>query len=360
MRYRIFILLMAAAMAAGCPKAQPPADAEGDAVPAGQKPPQRILSLAPNITEILFELGLQKKIVARSTFCDYPPEAKAIPSVGDTLSLDQEKILALHPNLAFVVTQREDLPRTLEGMGIHTVVIQCDRLPQLYEAISTIGRETGRETLAKKLRHQIGLDMMTAGEHVKDRPRPRTLFAFPMTLGSAQMMVAGRGSFVDDLLAVAGAENAYPDVADWPAMTPEQAIALAPEVVIINAAGDDAAPDRIEAVRRSWARWTSIPAVANGRVYILTESYLTIPGPRIGKAAIRLSQVIHPEAWPADDSPKSGATGGLPASANVKDVRPGPSGRLPAATETHSSLRQAVAPTTAVVFNPQSSVGAAP
>ncbi len=304
MLLRISIVVLAAALAAGCPApAAPPTPTPKPAATpsAGEKPPLRILSLAPNVTEILFELGLQNKIVARSNYCDYPPEAKAIPAVGDTLSLNQEKVLALHPNLALVVTKREDLPRTLEGMGIRTVVLQCDRLAQMYDAIKTIGRETDREKLAAQLEYQISFDVRTAWDHVKDRPQPRTLFAFPMTVGSTQMMVAGRGTFVDDLLTAAGAENAYPDHADWPAITPERAIALAPEVVIVNAVGEDAAPDRVEAVRRAWANWTSIPAVANGRVYILTEPYLTIPGPRIGRAAVRLSQIIHPEAWPEGD-----------------------------------------------------------
>jgi iron complex transport system substrate-binding protein len=98
------------------------------------------------------------------------------------------------------------------------------------------------------------------------------------------------------LLTAAGAENAFPDAANWPMISTERIIALAPEVVIINATGDDAAGDRLEAIRRAWANWTSVPAVARGRVHILTEPYLTIPGPRVGLAAEKLAEVIHPPA----------------------------------------------------------------
>ncbi|MCX5675800.1 MAG: hypothetical protein NTX87_12415, partial [Planctomycetota bacterium] len=126
-------------------------------------------------------------------------------------------------------------------------------------------------------------------------PRAKVLFAFPMTVGSARIMVAGRGTFVDDLLGVAGAENAYPDAADWPSIGPQQVVALAPQVVIINATGEDAPADRAQAIRLAWDSLPSVPAVAAGRVHVLTEAYLTIPGPRIGQAARLLAETIHPE-----------------------------------------------------------------
>ena len=130
MLFRLSIIVLAAALAAGC---TPPAPTPS----GGEKPPLRILSLAPNVTEILFEMGLGDRIVARSNFCDYPPEAKSIPPIGDTLSLNQEKILSLRPTIAFLSTRRQDLPQTLEGMGIRTVPLEFDRFTQLYESIKT-------------------------------------------------------------------------------------------------------------------------------------------------------------------------------------------------------------------------------
>jgi iron complex transport system substrate-binding protein len=118
-----------------------------------------------------------------------------------------------------------------------------------------------------------------------------------MTVGSARIMVAGRGTFVDGLLEVAGAENAYPRQAHWPTISPQQAVELAPDVVIINAVGDEVRPDRLEAIRAGWASLAGVPAVARRRVHILTEPYLTIPGPRVGEAARLLAETIHPP-WP--------------------------------------------------------------
>jgi iron complex transport system substrate-binding protein len=109
------------------------------------------------------------------------------------------------------------------------------------------------------------------------------------------MMVAWRGTFVDELLDVAGAANAYPKTADWPTLSPQAVIGLGPEVVIVNATAEDAAPDRLEAVRRAWANWASVPAVKAGRVHVLTETFLTIPGPRVVQAAAVLAEAIHPE-----------------------------------------------------------------
>jgi len=281
------LLVAAAGIVVGCGGTAPPPD-------SGDARDLRILSLTPNVTEILFAMGLGDRIVGRSNYCTWPPEALAIPAVGDTLQMNQEKIIALRPTMALLITSRSTVIGTLEKMGIRTVALRSDRMDELLVSIRTIGRETGRTEAAEALVGRIQKDLAAVRDRVKGLPRPRTLFAFPMTVGSAQMMVAGRGTFVDELLTVAGAENAFPEAANWPAISPERVIALAPEVVIVNATGDDAAGDRLEAIRRAWANWTTVPAVASGRVHILTEPYLTIPGPRVGLAAQKLAEVIHP------------------------------------------------------------------
>jgi iron complex transport system substrate-binding protein len=286
------VALALAVLAAGCTPPEPPPPSTPDG-----RPP-KIMSLAPNVTEILFAMDLGETVVARTNYCTWPPAAAAIPSVGDSLSLDQEKILALKPTIAFLSTRRTDVPRSLDKLSIRAVPLQFDRLDQMYESVKVIGREVGHEDDAAKLLARVQADLRVVESRVKGRPRPRVLFAFPMTVGSMQMMVAGRGTFVDDLLQTAGADNAFPDKADWPMISGERAIALAPDVIIVNATGAETAPDRVDAVRSVWRRFRSIPAVSNGCVYVLTENYLTIPGPRIGLAASRLSRVIHPDAWP--------------------------------------------------------------
>jgi iron complex transport system substrate-binding protein len=284
------VALLAAAFAAGC------ADAAPSVPPGAEGKPLRILSLTPNVTEILFAMGLGDKVVGRSNYCTYPPEAAALPAVGDTLQLNLQEVIRLQPTVAFLITRRSEVPRRLEGLGVRTVALQSDRMDQMLEAIRTIGRETGREADAAALLARIQADLDGVRRRVAGLPRPKVLFAFPMTVGSARIMVAGRGTFVDDLLGVAGAENAYPEAADWPSIGPQQVVALAPQVVIINATGEDAPPDRAQAIRRAWDSLPSVPAVVAGRVHVLTEAYLTIPGPRIGQAARLLAETIHPDA----------------------------------------------------------------
>ena len=267
----------------------------GPAQPDGGERPVRILSLTPNITEILFAMGLGDRVVGRSTYCREPPEAFALPAVGDTLHINLAQVAALEPTVAFMVSGRTDLARGLEARGVRTVLLESSTLPEMLESIRRIGRETGRDDAARVLIERIEADLEAVRREVADLPRPKVLFAFPMTVGSARIMVAGRGTFVDALLQAAGADNAYPERADWPTVTPQAVIAMAPEILIIQAAGEEGAPDRVEALRRAWDHWPSIPAVAGGRVYILTEPYLTIPGPRVGLAARRLAQIIHPD-----------------------------------------------------------------
>ena len=241
-----------------------------------------------------------------------------VPAVGDTLHLNLEKVIAQNPTVAFAVTKRTDLPQALQRLGVRCVALESDTMAELLDAVRSIGRETGHTAEAEALVRKMQADLEAVRRRVAGRPRPSVLFAFPIMIGSPQIMVAGRGTFVDNLINAAGGRNAYPEAGDWPTVSAQRAIALAPEVVIVSAAGDDAAPDRIEAVRRAWAHWTSIPAVSSGRVHILTEPYLTIPGPRVGLAAQRLADVIHPEtAAPAGESPAASAAGSAAAAAGA-------------------------------------------
>jgi iron complex transport system substrate-binding protein len=290
--------VLAAMLAAGCAGSAP------SAPPAGEGKPRRILSLAPNITEILFAMGLGTSVVGRSTYCTYPPEALALPPCGDTMQMNLEQVIRLEPTVAFTITRRDEVPRRLQGLGVRCVALQSDRMSQMLDAIRTIGRETSDEAAAQALLGRIQSDLDGVRRSVAGLPRPKVLFAFPMTVGSSRIMVAGRGTFVGDLLDVAGAENACPEVADWPTVGPQQVVAIAPEVVIINATGEDAPPDRIEAIRRAWANLTSVPAVAKGRVHVLTEPFLTIPGPRVGQAARLLAETIHPQLRGAEQGAK--------------------------------------------------------
>ena len=284
--------LVALALAAGCDEGAAPGP--GDAGPGGAGRPMRILSLAPNLTEILFAMGLGPQVVGRTTCCTYPPEAATLPAVADALHLDLGAIIRAEPTLAFLLTRRPETVRRLEGLGIRVVPVEADRMGQLREAIGTIGRETGRDDAAAALLAAIDADLAAVRARVAGLARPRTLFAFPMTVGSPRIMVAGRGSFVDELLDVAGAENAYPDAADWPTVSPQQVVAMQPEVVVINTATPGPA-DREAAIRRGWDSLPSVPAVRDGRVHIRPEPYLTIPGPRVGQAARVLAETIHPE-----------------------------------------------------------------
>jgi len=293
------VLCLAALAAAGllpvaCDDATAPSAGARPGGADGGAETLRILSLAPNLTEILFAMGLGPRIVGRSTYCTYPPEAEAIPAVGDTLHLNLERIIRAEPTHAFLLTRRPVTVRRLEGLGIRVVPLEADRMDQVREAIRTIGRETASADAARALIARIDADLAAVRRRVAGLPRPRTLFAFPMTVGSARIMVAGRGTFVDDLLRAAGAENAYPDRADWPTVSPPQVVALRPAVVVINAATPGPA-DRDDAIRRGWDSLTSVPAVRDGRVHIRTERFLTIPGPRMGRAARLLAETIHPE-----------------------------------------------------------------
>jgi iron complex transport system substrate-binding protein len=283
--FRVGIVVAACVALGGC---------EDEAAPADPPEALRIMSLAPNVTEILFAMGLGEKVVARSAYCDYPPAARSLPVAGDATHVKVDAVTALQPTVAFMVTGRGDVARGLEARGVRAVTLDADTMPEMFEAVRTIGRVTGEEESAESLLRQIEEDLDAVRRRVAGLERPSVLFALPMTVGSARMMAAGRGTFVDELLEVAGARNAYPERADWPTVSAQQAIAMEPDVVIVQATNEWGAADRAEAIREAWANWPSIPAVARGRVHVLTQGYLTIPGPRVGEAARLLAETIHP------------------------------------------------------------------
>ncbi|HWC77902.1 MAG TPA: cobalamin-binding protein [Blastocatellia bacterium] len=245
--------------------------------------PERIVSLAPSITETLYALGLVDRVVGVTTFCDYPPEVRSKENVGDTLRPNIERIVSLKPDLVIVSTasQLEQSVKRLEELGIPVYVTNARDLDGVIGSIERTGEITGASDRAKELAIALRRRIDAVRARVEGRVRPPVFFI----LGSEPLITAGGSSFINDLITRAGGRSiSSGETAEYPQYSLETAVARQPEVVFLQA-GEGSLPARLE----------QTPAARAGRVYILDDALLLRPGPRIVDGLEQMAARIHPE-----------------------------------------------------------------
>ena len=259
--------------------------------PAAQ---QRYISLAPSTTEILFALGLDEEIVGVSSYCDYPPEASEKEKVGDFSRPNTEKIISLKPDYIFC-TGLEQAPavQQLKRLGLRVYVADPSTIRQLLQSIREIGEITYRQKesteLTRRLQDEIDtISKITAEIEFTNKPK---VF---IEIWSAPLTTAGKGSFVDELITLAGGVNAAGATKrPYSFISPEEIISRDPEIIILAymTNGNNAVTSVSE--RPGWSR---ISAVRHNRVYdTINPDLLLRPGPRIIEGLKQLFSIIHPE-----------------------------------------------------------------
>ena len=245
--------------------------------------PQRIVSLAPSVTETLFALGLDSRIVGVTSFCDYPPEAKTKESVGDTQKPSLEKIVALKPDLVIISTasQLEQSVRRLEQLRIPVYISNPRDLEGMIVSIDRIGEIAGVPDRAAEVTRQLRSRIEAVRTRIAGRAQPRVF----LILGCEPLITAGAPSFITDLIARAGGRSISADEAgDYPQFSLETAVAREPEVIFLQA-GNEALP----------ARLSQTPAAREGRVYKLDDALLLRPGPRIVDGLEEMAARLYPK-----------------------------------------------------------------
>ena len=256
-------------------------------------PPERIVSLAPNITEILYSLGLDEEIVGVSNHCNFPEKAKRKVRVGSYISLDFEKITSLNPDLIIATgagNTREMVGR-LGKLGFQTYVIFPKNFDDILQSIIHIGQVVNRVREARGITEGMKRKSQRVIELTKNLPRPKVF----VQIGDAPIVTVGKGSFADDLLRLAGGENiAGKEKEVYPRFGMEEILKRSPEVIVIssmNPKGD------YQKILQEWTRWKTIPAVKNGRIYLIDSDLLDRPSPRIIDGLEELARVLHPERF---------------------------------------------------------------
>lgn len=269
-------------------------------VPSGP-PPHRILSLAPHVTETLFALGLGERVIGRTDFCAWPAEARDLPSVGGLLNVDWERVFALDPDLAICITSAHDLYAPLTAAGIPVLQVQSDSIAQVRDGILAIAGQSGALASGEALVGAMDARMTSLAASLEGIPPRRTLLLIGREPGTFQSLyAAGPTSFVSELAERAGAVNVLENtLGAYPEISREIILGSDPEVIIDTCLENASpTPEQIAAELALYRReLPGVDAVVNGRVRLLTDPRLTIPGPRLPEQIELLARVIHPEAF---------------------------------------------------------------
>jgi len=264
---------------------------ESSSIPARGAVPNRIVSLAPSVTETLFALGLQDRVVGVTTYCDYPPEAKKIDKIGDFVNPSIEVILAKRPDLVIGVPEGTDQEKVkrMERLGLRVLLASVSSLSDILNSIKFIASVSGKKEAGEKLVLKIQAQINQVKRRVEGAQRRRVL----LLVGLRPLVAVGKGTFIDELITLAGGENiAAAAPHPWPHLPVEYVVAKAPQVIIEGVMGSER-----EEPRKRWSDLKSIPAVKEDRIYFLPSDKILRPGPRVGVALEELGRLIHPECF---------------------------------------------------------------
>ncbi len=256
-------------------------------------PPKRIISLAPNITEILFSLGLDEEIVGVSTYCNYPEKAKSKLRVGSYLALDYEKVVSLKPDLVIATGagNTQDMVERLEKLGFPTYVIYPKSFNDILQSIGHLGRVVDREKEAVAIIQEMARRRDRVVELAQALYRPKVFFQ----IAEAPIVTVGKGSFGDDLIRLAGGQNIAGNEREmYPRLGMEEILKRSPEVILVSSMNPGGAYDK---VLREWARWKTIPAVKQGRIHLVNSDLIDRPSPRIIEGLEEIVRTLHPEKF---------------------------------------------------------------
>ncbi len=257
---------------------------------------QRVITLTPSLTEIVWALGAGSRVVAVSDYCDYPSEAQKRPRVGSFLSPNIERILALKPDLVLLDGVQRDAAGLLEQAGVRVLAVPMQDLEQVRAALLLVGAALGdRQQAAAALRAGLDRELAEVRQQAAQLPTRRALFVVDRQPGGLRgLVVAGPGTYLDELLRLAGGINVFGDLKARYAKIAVEAIEERRPDVILDAVHTEGA--QALQLQKDWDELKGVPAVANHRAYVLASPEFVTPGPRLGQVVRRLFSLLHPEA----------------------------------------------------------------
>ncbi len=301
---RLVTLILALALVltmAGCvtpnvatPTPKPPAqitDSRGNEVNF-DTPPQKIISLAPANTEILYALGVGDKVIAVSEYCNYPEDARNKQKLPTGENLNIEAVIALKPEAAFIgkMSVMDDQIKQLEDAGIKIVVTEANSISETYQVIRLIGKVVDKEKEAD----QMVVDMEKGFEAIRAQVKGNTPKSIYVEVSPLQygLWSCGKNTFIQELIEIVGATNIFADIEGWAAVSEEQILSRNPDIILTTASPLTGIDDPVGDIT-SRSQWDTLEAVKNNKVIMLDSDMISRPGPRLLEAAKNMVKAIY-------------------------------------------------------------------
>ena len=248
-------------------------------------PPQRIVSLVPSVTEILFALGAGDQLVGATRFCTYPPAARDLPRVGDYSEPSLEAIAVLAPDLVVLAADAASpaLLARIEALDIAAYVVYPKGITGTVATIRQLGEVVGQAAAAERLASELQLKIDTVRQTSQSQHKPRVLFC----VMTEPLVVAGPGTLIDDLLQAAGASNVVPTgPVRYPTWGAEALLAADPDILILSVHPGQQGPDELMAI------WPELRASRDRQVVTVEADWVSRPGPRLALGAQALAEIF--------------------------------------------------------------------
>jgi iron complex transport system substrate-binding protein len=261
--------------------------------------PSRIVSLAPSLTETLYALGVDNRLVGDTDYCDYPPDAKKKPKVGGAINPNLEAIAALHPDLVLVTKgfNRLDTVRALDTLGIPSYATDPHTVDQIISSTEKLATVLNIEAAGKALADDLQRHLAALQAKLGPLTPKRVLFV----VWTDPLISVGKNTFIADALRIAGAASVVESAQDWPQVSLEEIVHLQPDYLVFATSHSDGAAHDFELIADR-PGWRILDAVRNRHFAVISDA-VNRPAPRIVSAIEDLARQLHPEAFP--DTPGS-------------------------------------------------------
>ena len=255
--------------------------------------PKRVVALAPNITEIVFALQQEHRLIGVTRYSDFPAAAKNLPKVGSYVHLDLEKIVALKPDLCLAIKDGNPkaVVRQIVSLNIPVYAVNPMSLETVIATVDEIGRLLNAGQRAKTLVHNMRSRIDRVQTLLANtNHRPGVFFQ----IGISPIVSVGTPTFINELIHLAGGTNLAAGPVPYPRFSREQVIALSPEIIIITSMSRAAV---FEQVKADWNKWPHLPAVKHQRIFLEDSNLFDRPTPRLVDGLELLAKLIHPECF---------------------------------------------------------------
>jgi len=264
-------------------------------------PPTRIVSLAPDLTEILFALGLGERIAAVSSDSDYPPETAEKQKTGTFWQPNIEAIIASKPDLVVTLSfeQQKAVADTLNKLGYPVLTLKLETIEQLLTAIQDVGTAADCRQQAAELIKDITGRIADLKSKFASADKVRVLWVVQVE----PLRVAAPNTFINELLELAGGKNVVGPavVGQYPSIGGEEILACGAEVIIQSSMGASDIAEQQQAADIYWSRWPNLPAVKNNRIYVVESDTILRLGPRLPQGIEMIGRCLHPDMFPQQD-----------------------------------------------------------